>query len=116
MPTEYQHYLDCISTYDPPKTHRGKAGGFVFLTFWEPVMGLMEKITNLSLQRDGYAPLAVIWLVRATVYLIWFTHDFFFAPLCGRGDGYTIFDSESKHGTEEDPLLARKEGSVPYIV
>lgn len=53
-------------------------------------MSIMEKITNATIREDGYAPVFVIWLVRTTMTLIWFTHDIFFAPIFGRGDGNKV--------------------------
>lgn len=79
-------------------------------------MGLMEKITNMTLRQDGYAPTLVIWLVRVTMFLIWFSHDVFFAPLCGRGDGRSEADDEPKHESEKLALLAREGQSLSYIV
>jgi hypothetical protein len=87
MPEAYRRYLESVSTYQPPESQRGKAGAALFLAFWGPVMGIMEKITHATTRKDGYAPFVVIWLVRFTMYLIWFTHDYVFAPLFGRGDG-----------------------------
>lgn len=116
MPAEYQRYLRSIYTYEPPKTRRGKAGAAVFLSFWGPVMGLMEKITNMTLQPDGYTLPPVIWLVRGTMFLIWFTHDVFFAPLCGRGDSHGEADDKSKHGVENTVFFVREEESVSCMV
>ena len=50
-------------------------------------MSLMEMITKSSVQEDGNVSNLVVWLVRTTVYVMWFTHDRLFAPIFGRGDG-----------------------------
>ena len=57
-------------------------------------MSLMEKITKVTVQRDGKVPLWVMWLVRSVIVMVWFTHDNIFAPICGRGDGLNERTSE----------------------
>jgi gliotoxin/aspirochlorine biosynthesis gamma-glutamylcyclotransferase len=112
MPPDYQDYLQSIPVYEPSTSRRGRAGAAVFLGFWGPVMELMEKITRATLQEDGNAPAFVVWLVRFTVYLMWFIHDVFFAPLCGRGDGCSEDDKDLVQKWERDgqsPLLEKRE-------
>ena len=98
LPAAYSRVLEEIEVYVPPEMGRAKVGAAVFLAVWGPVMGLMERITKSTLGDDGDAPLLVVWLVRATVWLVWLTHDFFFAPLCGRGDGRVLGKSASDTG------------------
>jgi hypothetical protein len=88
MPLAYQEYLANISTYQPPQRHWQKMGAILFLSFWVPVMSLMEKITKASLS-DGRsnAPTWIVILVRVMMYTMWFYHDYIHAPIWGRGDG-----------------------------
>ncbi|KAJ8069769.1 hypothetical protein OCU04_000187 [Sclerotinia nivalis] len=87
MPDSYQGYLESREVYPPPSSKRGKLGASIFLSIWGPIMGLMEKITNATMSSDGRSPSWVIWLVRSVVLMVWWTHDTFFAPVFGRGDG-----------------------------
>lgn len=64
-----------------------RLGASLFLAVWGPVMGLLEKITTSSIGPDGNAPQYVVWLVRFTMAVIWFVHDWLFAPIFGPGDG-----------------------------
>ena len=118
LPEEYQRYLDNILIYRPPDSGRRRAGAAVFLAMWGPVMRLMEMITKATIRRDGYAPTFVVWLVRFTVVVIWFTHDVFFAPVCGRGDGLDDDQGRDWVGDEKGslrPLLERKVERIPYF-
>ena len=68
-------------------------------------MYMMEYLVHVTVQRDGNAPFLVIHFVRWTMKLIWFTHDMFFAPVYGRGDGLKD-DRASASGTRS--LLCEK--------
>jgi len=119
MPQYYQYLLEAIPTYEPPTDRRGKIGAGVFLAFWGPVMGLMERITNATLREDGLAPTYVIVLVRVVMYLIWFCHDMFFAPICGRGDGCTdgmVSCGVLGNNGEKECLLRREADPLHYLV
>jgi hypothetical protein len=90
-------------------------GATIFLTVWGPIMSLMEKITYATMNKDGYAPKWVILLVRSVVMILWFTHDAFFAPVFGRGDGCTeaymlskVARKEECRPTEQHRLLERR--------
>jgi hypothetical protein len=112
MPRDYQQYLDSIPVYEPPRKRTGKLGAAIFLAIWGPVMSLMEKMTYATMKKDGYAPRWVIILVRSIVMLLWFTHDAFFAPVFGRGDGYTEavpkeVRSKEHSQTEQQKFLER---------
>jgi len=87
LPPLYRKYLEEIPAYTPSRRLRARIGAALFLCIWSPAMLLMEKLTNVFLQDNGMAPLWVIWLVRGTVTLIWYSHDIIFAPVFGRGDG-----------------------------
>ena len=54
---------------------------------FNPVMAALEKLTYANMRKDGSVPSWVALVVRSTVALIWFFHDWIFAPLFGRGDG-----------------------------
>jgi gliotoxin/aspirochlorine biosynthesis gamma-glutamylcyclotransferase len=108
LPLDYLRYLQNIPTYKPPRSKRGRAGAAIFVGFWGPIMGVMEKITHATLGPDGYCPWVVIAMVRITMLLIWITHDVFFVPLCGRGDGRG--EDRSQRGRivdEETPLFEK---------
>ena len=120
LPGEYQRYLDNIFVYRPPDSGRRRAGAAVFLAMWGPVMGLMEKITKATIRRNGYAPSFVVWLVRFTVIVMWFMHDVFFAPVCGRGDGLGDDDDDGRDWVGDEkgelrPLLERKMERIPCL-
>lgn len=115
MPEMYQRYLESINVYEPPERRRTKAGAALFLRFWGPVMAIMEKITNATIREDGYAPGFVIWLVRFIMAVIWFTHDVFFAPLFGRGDGNNL-EETSAFKSEQESLLEKGDKNVYYAV
>lgn len=87
MPVSYQGYLESREIYSQPSSKRGKLGAFIFLSIWGPIMGLMEKITHSTMGNNGRSPFWVIWLVRFVVLMVWWTHDVFFSPIFGRGDG-----------------------------
>ena len=84
---DYQQYLSNIPQYRKPNGSRAALGAAIFLYFWGSVMSLMEMITKSSLQDDGNVSNLVVWLVRTTVHVMWFSHDRLFAPIFGRGDG-----------------------------
>ena len=50
-------------------------------------MSLLEEIINATTDADGLAPPLAQWFVRFTMAMIWLSHDLFFAPIFGRGDG-----------------------------
>ena len=87
LPRKYQLFLECIPVYQPPVSRRGKIGAAIFLAFWGPVMGMLEKITKASIGDDGLAPVFVVWLARCIMMMIWITYDAVFRPLFGCGDG-----------------------------
>ncbi|KAI0439547.1 hypothetical protein F4803DRAFT_530527 [Xylaria telfairii] len=89
MPANYQQFLARLPVYHPPTTRWGILGAKLFQSFWNPVMSIMEKIAKPSGRGDerGNAPLWVIYTVRIAVFLMWFHHDYFHAPIWGRGDG-----------------------------
>lgn len=68
----------------------------LFLTIWGPVMALLEKITIANLQEDGNVPPWVTRLVRSAIVFIWLTHDWFFAPTFGRGDGLDVVGEDEE--------------------
>jgi hypothetical protein len=119
LPFEYREYLENIPVYKPLSSRLGKLGGAVFLALWGPVMGLMEKITNETIRDDGYAPPFVIWMVRTTMFLIWFTHDWVFAPLIGRGDGRNFGDIvcvDEEAGCEEERMVEVEKEHPKYVL
>lgn len=69
-------------------------------------MALMEKLVKGTIQKDGYAPLLVVWLVRSVVMVIWSVHDNVFSPIFGRGDGLT--ENVLEAGGIEVPQLEEK--------
>ena len=114
MPYTYQAYLEQIPIYEPPKTRRRKFGATLFLKVWSPVMAIMESLTNATIRDDGYVPGFVKWLVRCTMFLIWFTHDYFFAPLFGRGDGNEDEEAQALD-QEQEPLLEKTDNRKSYL-
>ncbi|KAI0886470.1 uncharacterized protein GGS22DRAFT_113994 [Annulohypoxylon maeteangense] len=87
LPPKYQQYLSEMACYNPPDAQWTKIGAFIFTTMWGPVMAFLEWITGISIQEDGNALPCVILLVRWTMFIIWASHDYLFAPVFGRGDG-----------------------------
>ncbi|KAI0176000.1 hypothetical protein GGR52DRAFT_340157 [Hypoxylon sp. FL1284] len=87
LPAKYLKYLTDIVVYEPPTSSWSRFGASVFTAMWGPVMVLLERITNESIQEDGNAACFVILLVRWTMFVIWATHDYVFTPVFGRGDG-----------------------------
>ena len=87
LPVQYRKYLDLLPLYNPSEQWRTRIGAGIFLVVWRPIMSVMEKFIKLTLQSDGRAPIFVAWLVRLVVGIMWFSHDFIFAPIFGRGDG-----------------------------
>jgi hypothetical protein len=81
-------------------------------------MGLMENITNATMGEDGCSPTWVIWLVRIVVLLIWWTHDFFFAAVFGRGDGLgdnnEVIGTPSKSQIDIENQLLLRERRMNY--
>lgn len=69
-------------------------------------MSLLERIVHLTFQEDGNSPPLVKSLVRLTMMIIWFTHDNFFAPIYGRGDG---LDDKGLEAEINQPLLLEKD-------
>jgi hypothetical protein len=105
LPLEYQAFLKHITPYNPPTSWWAQLGASLFLALWGPVMGLLEKITNSSIGPDGNAPRYVIWLVRFTVTIIWFEHDWLFAPIFGPGDGLDPKTEAKCRVDEKTPLF-----------
>jgi hypothetical protein len=87
LPTEYREYLETIPRYNPPREKWTKLGAFIFLAFFQPVWHLLDNITHSNTGADGNVPPHIVWLVRGVIFLIWFIHDWIFAPVFGRGDG-----------------------------
>jgi hypothetical protein len=87
IPPDYQHYLSVIAVYQLPTSAWTKVGAFIFVTLWGPVFQKMEGYTKRTVQEDGNAPSYVIMLVRLVMFVMWGSHDLFFAPVFGRGDG-----------------------------
>ncbi|MCJ1401063.1 hypothetical protein MMC11_004275 [Xylographa trunciseda] len=116
LPSRYRHYIGSLPTYTPSKHWRRRIGSAIFLAIWGPVMSLMEKLTNGTLQADGHVPDFVAWVVRSVVYTIWIFHDYVFAPIFGRGDGM----DEDDWGDEKFELGGRflpnaAESHVSYV-
>ena len=99
---DYQQYLSNIPQYRKANGRRAALGAAIFLYFWGSVMSLMETITKSSVQEDGNVSNLVVWLVRTTVYMMWFSHDRLFAPIFGRGDG--LRESRKATGANHDGL------------
>jgi hypothetical protein len=87
LPKGYQDYLGQIPVYISPISARTKLGARIFYALWGPVFHELEVLTKRSLQKDGNVPRIVALLVRTVMLIMWVVHDFFFAPLFGRGDG-----------------------------
>ncbi|KAI1457517.1 hypothetical protein F4805DRAFT_172422 [Annulohypoxylon moriforme] len=89
MPISYQKFLASVPVYRPPEKPTARIGAWLFLAIWVPIMSAMEKITkaNLKNSESGNASFWVIAMVRAVVFAMWFYHDYFHAPIWGRGDG-----------------------------
>lgn len=66
----------------------GKSGRCYLPGYLGASNGCNGKITNLKMKDDGCVPKWVVWLVRFTVCFIWLSHDAFFGPVFGRGDGH----------------------------
>jgi hypothetical protein len=88
LPLPYQEYLSEISYYKPRQSTWAKLGASIFLALWGPVMSAMESLTKASIREDGTATPIIVNVVRLTLWLIWASHDFIFAPIFGRGDGW----------------------------
>jgi hypothetical protein len=106
LPTKYQHYLSQIPTYRTPQRSWQSLGAAVFTSIWGPVMNVLEKIVHTTTRRDGNAPPAVIGLVRTTMLVIWLSHDVFFSPIFGRGDG---LDDKERDQWELQPFQTGKD-------
>ncbi|KAH7303240.1 hypothetical protein B0I35DRAFT_455322 [Stachybotrys elegans] len=88
LPASYQAFLAKLPQYQPPDAPFPKLGATLFLAFWGPAMGAMEKITKANLkQHPGEVDLWVVGLARAMVVVMWMYHDYIHAPIWGRGDG-----------------------------
>jgi gliotoxin/aspirochlorine biosynthesis gamma-glutamylcyclotransferase len=89
LPPEYQRYLNKLPYYNAPTHGFRRIGAALFLMIWIPIMTLMERITKMTVDKDGdgSAPLAVVRMVRACVVAMWWWHDHIHAPIWGRGDG-----------------------------
>ncbi|OJJ45962.1 hypothetical protein ASPZODRAFT_17392 [Penicilliopsis zonata CBS 506.65] len=85
----YHKFLAALRPYTPPQTRKQKAGAAMFWLLWTPIITMMEKTIarTVDLDKGGNAPNWVAVLMRFVVAALWFSHDWVFAPLFGRGDG-----------------------------
>jgi hypothetical protein len=77
------------------------------------VWSLLDKITHSNTGEDGNVPAHIVWLVRSVIFMIWFIHDWLFAPLFGRGDGLDQAEYETiLDGSDQALMHDEKSGSV----
>lgn len=113
LPTEYQLYLARLPHYTPPNSGRAKLGAILFLAWARPVWKALDIITHSNTRSDGRVSESIVWLVRSVIFIIWFVHDWLFAPLFGRGDGLIETVRRTLSEPEKTPLL-NEQSSATY--
>ncbi|RDW70937.1 hypothetical protein BP6252_07500 [Coleophoma cylindrospora] len=87
LPEDYQEYLKLLKSYRTPESNWTRFGGYVFLSFWKPILNKIVKYMKANTDSNGHCEQ---WIEKLIVYgyaAMWTTHNKLHCHLWGRGDG-----------------------------
>ena len=87
LPEEYQQYLAGLPTFSALDSMRWKIGSLFFRKLWQPATSAVQKGSRKLKGEYGQVPAWFLVVFDILLHILWFQHDFVFAPVFGRGDG-----------------------------